>query len=87
MKDNNDIIAIDPLNFQKYFADISYPITQDDLMQVVRGNNAPQEVIEQMEEMLRSDSFSDSDQIFNELGGFYNDGEAQGMDSSEDNNY
>ena len=78
---------IDPLVFEKYFKDIQYPISQDDLMLVVRGNNAPNEVVEQMEEMLRSDSFSSSDQIYNEMGGFYTDGDAQSMDQSDSDNY
>ncbi|MEI7604554.1 MAG: hypothetical protein WCJ19_06070 [bacterium] len=74
---------VDPLLIQEYIGDVIFPISQEDLMTVVRSNNARQEIIEQMEEMLQSDIFYSIDQIFNELGGMYNDGEAVSMDNED----
>lgn len=73
--------SIDPELLKKYFVNVEFPISQEDLMQTVRSHNPPQSVIEQMEQMLRSDSFESYDQLENELAGAYNPGEAQSMDT------
>ena len=75
--------TFDPIAIEKYFEDITYPISQEDLLSVVRGKNAPEEMIEQMEQMLQSEMFYSQEQIANELGGFYNDGEAVSQDGED----
>lgn len=75
--------TIDPLNLEKYLEGVTFPATQDDIMLAVRGNDAPQEVVEQMEEMLRSGNFNDLEQFYNEMAGAYDDGEATGSNEEE----
>lgn len=74
---------LDPLAMEKYLEGIQFPISQDDIIQLVISHQAPQEIIEQLNEMLMSDTFYTSDQLYNEIAGIYNDGEAVSMDSED----
>jgi len=83
----NDITkSIDPIAMEKYFRGVTFPVNEEDLMQIVRSNNAPDEIIAQMDEMLRSERFTSLTQLENELAGFYNDGELESADSEDTDN-
>jgi hypothetical protein len=69
--------VIDPMAVEKYYANAQFPIAQADLILLARSNGAPQDVLEQMEEMLRSDTFDSLEHVGNELLGAYNDGQVQ----------
>lgn len=83
MDNSNQLNFFDPVAIERYFEEIQFPISIDDLMSLVRSKNPPQEIIEQMEQMLQSDTYYSIDQIANELGGFYNDGEVISQDGED----
>ena len=84
MDDSNvSINQFDPIALERYFEDVTFPISQEDLMGFVRAKNPPQDIIEQMEQLLQSEMYYSPDQLANELGGFYNDGEAASQDGED----
>lgn len=46
---------------------ISYPITKDDILAYARERNAPEDVLEQLEEM-DSDYYHSLDEVYNQFG-------------------
>ncbi len=57
-----------PITVQKYLKGVDYPADRDDLLTVAEGNDAPEEVMEALEE-LDETTFEGPDEVVEALEG------------------
>ncbi len=69
-----------PTNIQNYFKHADYPAQKEDLISLAQSNNAPKEVIDQLNSLPNS-QFSNSQELFKAFGNVENS-QTQGQQSS-----
>jgi Protein of unknown function (DUF2795) len=62
-----------PSDVQKALKGADYPASRDDLIELARENDAPEEVVEELEDGLQEDEYGSPAQVMADLG----DGEDQ----------
>ncbi len=58
-----------PTDVQKALKGADYPASREDLIELARENDAPDEVVEELESSLQEDEYGSSSEVMADLGG------------------
>ena len=56
-------LLANPIEIQRHLKGVDYPAERDELLEVARGENAPQDVIEALESLPEDEEFDGPDQV------------------------
>ena len=61
-------MASNPIDIQRYLSGIEYPATKDDVISMAEDNDAPDEVIEELQSVTE-EQFDGPEEVMEALGG------------------
>jgi hypothetical protein len=61
-------VATNPIDIQRYLRGIEYPATKDDVISMAEDNDAPDEVIEELQSVTE-EQFDGPEEVMEALGG------------------
>ncbi len=64
----NFLSNLNPQDIQKYFEGVDFPLNKQDAVKVAKNNNAPQPVVDQLQQRLPEGEFSNPQEIVQALG-------------------
>jgi hypothetical protein len=56
-------LLANPIEIQRHLKGVDYPAERDELLEVARGENAPQDVIEALESLPEDEEFDGPDEV------------------------
>jgi hypothetical protein len=62
-------MSLSPIEVQKALKGADYPASRDDLIELAKDNEAPDEVVDELEESLEDDEYDSPAEVMARLGG------------------
>ena len=74
---------VNPIEIQKHLKGVDYPASKDSLIDLARDNQAPDEVVDELEDGLDEEEYESPAEVMADLGGSRESGESGEEDYEE----